>query len=276
MTSSVRRSPEQGGARLLSELLDVLGRLDTESISRGAELTTEAIASGGVAHLFGTGHSTLACQDAWPRIGGYLGWHPIIELALSQFASMDGENGLLQSVFLEKVEGYGDTILEAHRPSSPDVMIIISHSGINQVVIDVALGCQQRGVGTVGITSLTHGSSTASRHSSGKRLFEVVDVAIDTGLSSQDAVVEVPGWDHPVGALSTITSATIVQSLISETAWRLSERGIKLPQIKSHNRLGEDARGTHLSMEVAVAEHARLLSKRVLERDEKPLSEDQA
>jgi uncharacterized phosphosugar-binding protein len=260
---------EAGRARValfdaLERALRDVNRKNAESIDAASVLAADAIAGGGFAHLFGTGHSTLVCQDAFPRIGGYVGWRPIIELALSEFSLIHGENGLLQNTFLEKAEGYGRVILESQALAEPDVLVAVSNSGINPVVVDVALGAQERGVRVVAVTSVAHSSSTPSRHSSGKRLLDIADVVIDTTLPAGDAAVEIPGWAHPVGALSTTVGAAIIQSLVAETAARLADRGVAPQQIYSHNRADGEEGSSHSSMEIAVKEHACRLARRVL------------
>ena len=53
----------------------------------------------------------------------------------------------------------------------------------------------------IGVTSLPHSSVTPSRHSSGKRLFEVADMVVDTGIPPADAAIRIDGLDSPVGRL---------------------------------------------------------------------------
>ena len=73
----------------------------------------------------------------------------------------------------------------------------------------------------IGVTSLPHSSATASRHSSGKRLFEVADVVIDTGASLADASIRIEGLEAPVGANSTSITIAIAHAIVSATAEKL-------------------------------------------------------
>jgi uncharacterized phosphosugar-binding protein len=106
-----------------------------------------------------------------------------------------------------------------------DALILFSHSGINPVILDMALTAKELGLAVVGVTSRPHSSAVASRHSSGKRLYEVADVVVDSGAPLGDAVVRIDGLDDPVSAVSTVLVVAIVQALISETAQALVERG---------------------------------------------------
>jgi len=146
-----------------------------------------------------------------------------------------GNQALRQALYLEKVEGFGQVVLENYRLDPKDVMIVISNSGVNAMGIDVALGAREQGLKTVAITSLSHSSESTSRHSSGKRLFEVCDEVIDTCVPQGDALVTIPGFAHKVASASTIAACVIMQSLVAEVAQYLDERGIRLPVFPSHN-----------------------------------------
>src|SRR5262245_46011057 len=82
-----------------------------ESLDRAAELCTEAIAADGLVHLFGCGHSRMMCEEMTPRQGCFVGWHTIVELALTYHNLIVGPNGLRQSLHLEKTPGYAEQIL---------------------------------------------------------------------------------------------------------------------------------------------------------------------
>ena len=80
---------------------------------------------------------------------------------------------------------------------------IASQSGINGAVVDFALEARKRGLHTVAFTSVAHSSAVASRHGSGKRLFEVCDDVVDFGGFRGDASVQVAG-ELFAGPLSTL------------------------------------------------------------------------
>ena len=54
--------------RLLDDLLDC----QRDRIDAAAEIIANAISSGGVIHIFGTGHSSLIAQEPFMRAGGLL------------------------------------------------------------------------------------------------------------------------------------------------------------------------------------------------------------
>ena len=92
----------------------------------------------------------------------------------------------------------------------------------------------------IAITSLAHSDRVASRHSSGKRLFEVADLVIDTCTPPGDAGVEIDGLEAPVGPLSTVAAVTIVNMIKSGVAQRLTDAGQPPAVMSSGVLVGED------------------------------------
>ena len=205
-----------------------------ENIQQAATMAADAIEADRFAVMFGTGHSFMPIMDTFPRVGCFPGWLPIYELASTVVPMMSGNQGLRQVLFIEKAEGYGSVVLENYNLTPQDVMFVISNSGTNTAGVEVALGAKARGLKVVAVTSVAHSSESMSRHSSGKRLYELADVVIDSCVPAGDAQVEIPGWISNVGAVSTIIGMTIMQSVSSETASILAGRGLQLPVYPSH------------------------------------------
>ena len=120
----------------LTNVRDVMNRIEDtqmESIQRAALLMADSIEADRWVHTFGCGHATLPIEEMYPRIGGFVGFHPMIELPLSFFTRITGEMGVHQFVFLERVEGYGVEIMKGYNFDPKDTMWLFSHSGINNV-----------------------------------------------------------------------------------------------------------------------------------------------
>jgi len=94
------------------QVMDRIEQSQMENIQSAAEQMANSIQAGRWVHTFGCGHSTLPIEEMYPRIGGFVGFHPIIELPLSFFTHIVGDMGVHQFVFLERVEGYGDQIMK--------------------------------------------------------------------------------------------------------------------------------------------------------------------
>src|SRR5437773_8505071 len=223
---------------------EALARLNTlldgqrEALDRAASLCTEAIAAGGLFHLFGCGHSRMLCEEMTPRQGCFVGWHTIVELALSFHNLIVGPNGLRQSLHLEKTPGYAEQILRNFAFGPHDVMIVISTSGIREVIIEMAEGAQRRGLSVIGVLSRAHCEQSAPTHPSGKKLVDVADVVLDNGAPVGDSLLELEGCRQRTGPFSTLGGAMILNMLRCEVAQRLLDRGIKPVFLPSHQFVG--------------------------------------
>src|SRR5690242_2588699 len=159
-------------------------------IAEAARICADSIAAGGLVHLFGTGHSRIPIEEMFPRHGSFPGFHPIVELSLTFHNQVVGANGQRQAMFLEKVEGLGEIILRNFIFGPHDSFIIFSNSGVNGVVVDVALGARARGMPVIAVLSVAHSQASTARHSSGKRLIDLADVVIDNCTPVGDALVK--------------------------------------------------------------------------------------
>ena len=54
-----------------------------DNIRRAAEIMADTIECKRWVHTFGCGHATLPIEEMYPRIGGFVGFHPMIELPLT-------------------------------------------------------------------------------------------------------------------------------------------------------------------------------------------------
>ena len=233
-----------GELRFLQEARTILERIEStqaDHLDQAAELYANAIAHDGLVHLYGNGHSGIPVYETFPRIGSMVGFHPLIELSLTFYANVVGSNGLRQNQFIEQMEGLAEKILVNFDFGPHDVMVCFSSTGINQVVIEMALGAKKRGIPVVAVTSVAHQLATSSRHTSGKRLIEVADVVIDNCTPPGDATIHMDGLDAPICPGSTLAAVTIVQSLNALTAEKLLARGYKPLVLPSMHFTGDSS-----------------------------------
>lgn len=224
-------------------------------IRRAAELMADSIAAERWVHTFGCGHATIPVEEMYPRIGGFVGFHPIVELPLTFFTRITGEMGIHQFLFLERAPGYGDAIMKSYAFDARDTMWIFSHTGINQVNIDVALRAKALGMRVVATGSAEQARAATPRHPSGKKLFDLADVVIDTRVPAGDSSVDLPGHGDKVGPVSTMAFVTVVWMTITTVAEILAERGVKLFIHPSHNVPGDTT--AHDRLDAALAEYKR-------------------
>lgn len=223
-----------------------------ENIQKAAEQMATSIEAGRWVHTFGCGHATIPVEEMYPRIGGFVGFHPMVELPLTFFTRITGEMGVHQFVFLERVEGYGTEIMKGYNFDSRDTMWIFSHSGINNVNIDVALEAKRKGMKVIAYGSAAAAKGKQTRHSSGKTIFDIADIVVDSCAPIEDATVPVKGHQDKLGPVSTVAFITCVWLTVITVGEILAEKGFKLHIHPSHNVPGDTTAKERLEEALAV------------------------
>jgi len=228
----------------LNQAKTILARIEAtqmNAIEQAAEVCAQTIAGEGLVHLFGTGHSRIFVEEMFPRHGSFPGFHPIVELSLTYHNLVVGSNGQRQAMFLEHVEGFGQIILRNFVFEPPDCFLLFSNSGINEVVVDVALEAKRLGMPVIAVVSVEHCTASPAVHSSGKRLPDIADIVIDNCTPGGDAMVQVPGLPDPVGPGSTIGAAAVTNALKCRIAEKLTARGKPPIVLTSSYFIGSEA-----------------------------------
>ena len=242
----------------LKNARDIMTQIETtqlENIQKAAAIMADSIECGRWVHTFGCGHATLPIEEMYPRIGRFVGFHPIIELPLTFFTNITGQMGVHQFVFLERVEGYGVEIMKGHNFDKRDTMWLFSHSGINNVNIDVALEAKKQGMKVIAFGSAAEAKGKQTRHSSSKNIFEIADLVVDTCAPAGDASVPLKNHQDKIGPVSTMAFVTCVWMTVTTVAEILAERGVKLHIHPSHNVPGDTTAKQRL--EEALAEYKK-------------------
>src|SRR5229473_3464081 len=169
------------------------------ALDQAAAWCTEAIAADGLVHLFGCGHSRMLCEEMTPRQGCFVGWHTIVELGLTYHNPIVGPNGLRQSLHLEKTLGYAEQILRNFAFGPRDVLVVISTSGIREVIIEMAEGARRRGLKVIALVSKAHCEQATPAHPSGRKLTEIADVVLDNGAPIGDSLLSIEGCKNKTG-----------------------------------------------------------------------------
>jgi uncharacterized phosphosugar-binding protein len=221
--------------------IDAIANTQGDVIAAAARMCADAILRDGLVHLFGSGHSRIAVEEMYPRYGSFPGFHPMVELSMTNHHQVVGSNGQRQAMFIENVEGLGGVILSNFRlDPERDIMMIVSSSGTNAVPVEIALEAQRVGLPVVAITSVENSRLSTPRHSSRKRLYEIADVVVDTCTPPGDAAVRIPGLDTPVGPLSSVANVTIANMIKVTVAQHLVDAGKPPAVITSSILVGEE------------------------------------
>lgn len=226
-----------------------------ENIKKAAEIMADSIESNHWVHTFGCGHATIPVEEMYPRIGGFVGFHPIVELPLTFFTHIVGEMGIHQFLFLERAEGFGKEIMKSYNFDKQDCIWIFSHTGINNVNIDVALRAKELGMKVIVYGSAKEAEGKKTRHSCGKTLFELADVVVDSCVPVVDASVTLQNHQDKVGPISTLGFVTLVWMTITTVAEILAGRGVHLYIHPSHNVPGDTT--AHQRLDACLAEYKK-------------------
>lgn len=221
-----------------------VANLDLPSLERGAALLADKIMAKQSLFVFGASHSFMLAEEMVYRTGGLMLVNPIYPHGMNLSVTP-----LPMTSKLERVVGLGTELL-ANSPARPgDGLILVSTSGRNAVTIDMALRAREQKLSTIAITARAYTQGVTSRHPSGKKLADLCDVVIDNGAPYGDAAVEIPGFDHKVGPLSSVTGCAIVNALACETVKLLVSRGVTPPVFVSANTDPGDAHNAKLLAE---------------------------
>lgn len=212
-----------------------------EAIETAADWCAESILRRGLVHLFGTGHSRMAVEEVFPRYGSFPGFHPMVELSMTNHTQVVGSNGQRQAMWIERQEGLGEIILSNFILRDYDVMVVFSTSGANGVVVDIALGAKKRGMKVIAVIAAQYAALLKSGHSSGKKLADIADLVIDNCAVPGDSMVEIEGVDVPVGPGSTIGNTAVVNAIKCLVAEKLAAAGQPPLVLASSYTMGAEA-----------------------------------
>jgi uncharacterized phosphosugar-binding protein len=171
----------------------------------------------------------MLVEEMYPRYGSFPGFHPIVELSMTNHTQVVGANGQRQAMFLERVEGFADVILSNFEFGPKDVMVVFSSGGANAVPVEVAEGAHRLGLQVVAVTT-----------SADSPLGRIAEVTIENGSVPGDAVVWIDGLETPVAPGSTIGGAAVVNALKAAIAERLVSAGRMPPVITSAAVVGPE------------------------------------
>lgn len=211
----------------MTEILQEVYEVNKDNIKIAAEKFAETMLKDKIIHTFGTGHSHMVGMEAFARAGG-LG---------NLDAMMDPDvlcnHGVDRGSRVERISGMSDIIYDSHVIEKGDIMVIISNSGRNAMPVEMAMRCQKEGIYTIAITSLEQSEKITSRHSSGKKLYELCDLVLDNRAPAGDGCMNIGGV--VAGAVSNITGFYLIDTITTEALKMVTEKGFKPYVYQSQN-----------------------------------------
>ena len=222
----------------ISGVLEAIHEREAAKIERAGEMLAAAIASGKRVYLFGSGHSVIPVMDVFPRYGSFVGFFPLYDPRL-MWHNVVGPGGARELLWLERREGYIENFLQSFSMETGDCMIVFSHGGMNAAPIEAALYAKRRGLNVITVSSLANAAVAKATHSSGKKLSDVADIALDNCVSPEDSQVDI-GRLEKVAAGSTMAAVFIAMAMVAETGARLAAKKFPLQTFVSPNVEGVD------------------------------------
>jgi len=200
-----------------------------ENIELAACYCADSLKKGRVIHAFGCGHSQIFPMEIFYRAGGLV---PVNALLIPHVALFPKAK---LSTVQERVEGFSDQYLNLENTDPADTMIIVSISGRNAAVVDMALAANKIGMKVVALVSKQFAGSTTSRHSSGKNLMDVADVVIDVKCVSGDAALRMEGLEPNFCGTSTVLGVAVMEAIVAQTVENCVKCGYIPPIYVSSN-----------------------------------------
>ena len=202
-----------------------------------ATAMTEAVQQDHLIYLFGTGHSHILAEEGLYRAGGLACVVPILDPLLMLHL------GAVASTQRERLTGVAQRVMSRYPIESGDVLLIFSNSGVNTVPLEAARSGRTTGARVIAVTSEAYSLQAAG---GGDRLCALAEITIDNGTLPGDACFHAAPGLPPVGPLSTIIGAAILNALLAETVFRLSMLGVEPPIFLSANIPGASLRNIAL------------------------------
>jgi uncharacterized phosphosugar-binding protein len=231
-------TPREQFTAEVAELLARIARVNAAGIDRAAEALLATIRADGLVHVGGAGHGLMLALESFYRAGGLACVDPIWRPGLLPLA------GARASTQGERSIGLGGQLADEAAVQAIDCVVVASQSGLNPVAIELAARGRERGATVIAITSVAHARSAPSRDPAGRRLPDVADVVIDTGVPVGDAAWQPRAAAEPgarrVGALSSIASCHAWNLVLVTLAAMARTRDVELPIWVSSNVPGGD------------------------------------
>lgn len=223
-------------------VLEEAFRQESETIAAAVAMLAEAIWHKRSFYVFGASHAGMIAEEMYYRAGGLMVVNPIFGSDI-----MLNRTPISTTSLMEQLEGYGTVLAQGVDFQAGDVLLVHSVSGRNAVAIDLVFAAKAKGVHVIALTNLAYSQSVTSRHSSGKRLFELADIVLDNHGAIGDAACALPGLAQKAGPTSTVVGAALVNTIVVEVCKELIARGMPHPPIfYSANLDGGQARNAEL------------------------------
>ncbi|MBV7391229.1 MULTISPECIES: SIS domain-containing protein [Enterococcus] len=218
------------------KLTEILEKYEAANITKAAEIVAEGIMNGGITQSFGSGHSYAAALEISGRAGGLIPSKLI----------MDPAGGMY-----EQNHGVGKTLMHKVLVSPNDIFFLVSNSGRNPMIIEMAEEIKKHDNKLIVVTALESSKASTSRHESGKLLYEFADVVLDNHSVYGDAALNISGLETKVCGTSSFAATLLLQQTMYEAIKIMVSKGFEPPVYLSANIDGGHERNLKIENQYA-------------------------
>lgn len=211
-------------------LLKKVRDTQTENIRKAGKMIADCVASGGNVYLSKVCH--MIEYDLIYRGGGPIFYkHFEYDLKVEKNARKRDRSDL--GIETEGLDARYALQASDMRPG--DILVVSSVSGRTKGVVELAWEAMKMGIQVIALTSMEYAVQVDAVHSSGKKLYEFVTLALDNCAPAAEAMLEVDGIEARFAAASGIASDYILWSATSVAVEELLAKGITPGILKSAN-----------------------------------------
>ncbi len=213
----------------LDELIAKVRTTQRENVIKAGEMIADTVANGGNVYLGRICHGVE--WDAIYRGGGPIFYrHFNYNMEVERNGRERDRSDLDTSTW-----GMAAYALKMSDMRPGDLLMVSSVSGRTASVVDLAFEAKKMGIKVIAFTSMEYTLAVDAVHPSGKKLYEMVDLAMDNCAPAAEAMMDVPGIEAKFAAASGIACDILLWSMTTVAIEKLLEKGITPGVLKSAN-----------------------------------------
>ena len=201
-------------------ILNEVEATQQDNIEAAARLEVETFKRGGILMAYGVGHSEGGASEICHRAGGFVPTKKLRDPTFGLYA---------------EVPGAGATFLKASGIRPEDTLVLISNSGRNTMIIEMAIEAKKLGCGVIVVTSLEASKHLTPKHKDGKNLYAYGDVVLDNRVADGDSTILLEGMESKICGMSSITTAALLQAVMCRATEMFLAEGTVPPVYMSVN-----------------------------------------
>ena len=199
-----------------------------DNIIKAGEMIADTVAGGGNIYL-----SSICHMIEWDLISR--GGGPTFYRHFSWKMDVEKNGRKREGTFEDYPWGMAEFAIKSSDMKKGDIIMVSSVSGRTKPVVDLAYEAKKLGIKVIAFTSMEYTKAVDAVHPSGKKLYEIVDLAIDNCAPSAEAMIDAPGIEAKFAAASGIACDILLWSMTSVAVEKLQEKGITPGILKSAN-----------------------------------------